>query len=752
MKMINYYVVSEKRRKQLACEKVISEQSNVKLRVIKFNHAGIPRSGKTTFLRRFKGEIENIMKARKRGKGEQPSTRVAEDGGQVMVRSTSSDGVKTTVWSVLKEKGDEANMLNQLFYQLIYSKPSTAIDSMLHTSSPDSGPWGSNSSTKPRKASASKKTTQTEGAASPANSSTPGTGGLSPDATSVDNLDEMLFIIEETLESKDWEEIKYQLDDLTWLVNTDTGGHSEFLDLQAALIQGPSFNFLYLNLENDLVKQFPVYFTDKEGKSTKKVSSTFTTKEVIFQFLASSACFNSADAAPGENYDLQSLGYSTSKAMIVGTHLDLVSAKAFRAKDKILRKMIESTDFYDKGIVVFASEDQLMLGVDNMKGNESEIKGIQKVLEKAIEENFEPISIPASWLVLSLYLRRKNFGAISLKECKEIGKRLKITPSDLQHALWFLHHCVGLLLYYPEVEALKDTVICNPQLVHDSTSNLITNASSFCKVGQKAYKEFKEQALFHLHDVQKAMESCDSKKDFLSPEKLVALLKHINILSTPFADREKFLMPSLLRNARASELTFTSTCKSDPAPLILRYDCGYIPVGLFPSVIANLLSQQLKGWKFIEVGLCKNRIQFRVGEDYDLVTLNAYPQYLEITVSRKADAETPVESLCSHIRSVVQSTLLSVTSNLNYEFNMGYKFGFRCPSHPKEKPHLCLLDHDASDEAANMSAKNMLCCLNPKDPVPIHLKPNHQVWFEVSLMECTSSGKNNLYNCHNFIS
>ena len=661
------------------------------------------------------------MKARKRGEGEQPSTGVAEDGGQVLIRSTSSAGAKSTVWSVLKEKKDEANMLNQLFYQLIYSNPSTAIDSLLHASSqatgPDSGDSNSSTATsKPKKASASKKTTQPEGAASSTSSSTP---NLSLDINS-------LSIIEETLESKDWEEIKYLLEDLTWLVNTDTGGHSEFLDLQAALIQGPSFNFLYFNLENDLDKQFPVYFTNREGQSTKEVSSTFTTEEVIFQFLASSACFNSADTA---NADLQSPGYSTSKAMIVGTHLDLVSDQAFRAKDKLLRKMIERTDFYDKGIVVFASEDQLILGVDNMKGNESEIKGIKKILEKAIEDNFEPISIPASWLVLSLYLRRKNFHAISLKECEEIGRKLQITPSDLQHALWFLHHCVGLLLYYPEVEALKDTVICNPQLVHDSTSSLITNASSFDKVGQKACKEFKEQALFRFHDVQKAMESCD-KNDLLPPEKLVALLKHINILSTPYADKEKFLMPSLLQNGETSELTVASSCESDPAPLILRYDCGYTPVGLFPSVIANLLSQQLKGWKMIEVGLCKNRIQFRVGEDYDLVTLNSYPQYLEIAISRNADAETPVESLCSEVRSVVQSTLLSVTSNMNHEFNMGYKFGFRCSGHPNEKPHLCLLDHDASDEAAIMSAKNMLCILNPKDLVPFRLKPKHKVWFK----------------------
>ena len=699
----------EKRRKKDACERVIREQSTVKIRLVKFNHIGVPRSGKTTFLRRFKGEIENIMKAGKR-KGEQPSTGVAEDGGQVLIKHTSSAGV---VWSVLKDKGDEADMLNQLFYQLIYS---TKTDHQHDTeATPTSAPASSTHSANTSTASAS---------------STHFAAKTSTEETDDDPyLEEMLSMLEEALESKDWDEIKYHLEDLTWLVNTDTGGHSEFLDLQAALIQGPSFNFLYCSLENDLNKPFPVYFTNKDGQSTQKVSSTSTTEEVFFQSLASAtcycgSCFSTDDNATAPDHKFPE--YSNSKAMFVATHFDRVTKEVFEAKDKLLRQKIKNTDFYNEKLVVFPSEDQLMINVDNMTGDQSEIDCIKKIVEKEIEKNFEPISIPASWLVLSLFLRRKHFGVISLKDCEEVGKKLKITPGDLQHALWFLHHCVGLLLYYPEVDELKDLVICNPLLIYESTSNLIKNASSFEKVGQKACKEFQEKAHISLQDVKKAMASSNSK---ITPEKLVKLLKYINILSLPYPDKEVFLMPSLLKSALTVDLAAPPSSESDPAPLMIRYDCGYVPLGLFPSLLANLLSQQLKDWEIIEEGLCKNRVQFYVGEDHDIVTLIAYPQYIEIAISRRQKFETSTGVLCAHIRSTFQSTLLSVTSSMNHEFNMGYKFGFECLNHP-QRMHLCMLAHEAADEEANNSARNMRCFENPRKPEPIQLQPKHKVWFE----------------------
>lgn len=121
-------------------------------------------------------------------------------------------------------------------------------------------------------------------------------------------------------------------------------------------------------------------------------------------------------------------------------------------------------------------------------------------------------------------------------------------------------------------------------------------------------------------------------------------------------------MPCVLQSAKAGDLHIYTHGKHDPAPLMLRYDCGYMPVGVFPVMITNLISQQLPGWRLIEGGLCKNRVQLYVGSDYDTVTLISHPQYFEFAISRSEDFEMSTESLCNQVRVIIQTTLTSVAS------------------------------------------------------------------------------------------
>ena len=227
---------------------------------------------------------------------------------------------------------------------------------------------------------------------------------------------------------------------------------------------------------------------------------------------------------------------------------------------------------------------------------------------------------------------------------------------------------------------------------------------------------------FSLKDVKKAT---SGHTDSLIPlEKLVMLLQHLNVLTPipPTGESHRtqeptYFMPCVLQSARASELKI-HTSSNDPAPLMLRYECGYVPVGVFPSMITNLVSQQLQGWKLVEKGLRKNRVQFYVGDDYDTVILISHPRFFEIIVTRRRGFEAPTALACAHVRGVIQSTLDTVTSRMNYHFNMGYNFGFECPAHPGRE-HLCVL--------AREGAKHMECLQNPEDIV--ELAPHHKLWF-----------------------
>ena len=682
-------------------------------------------------------EIRNIVEARRRGEKEQPSTGVAEAGGQVIIgnRTCSTLGaISSKEWSIIRDLLEEGGMLSQVIYQTAAqdvdgaSAPRDPIGdkgSALHDPSVDEG-----SSSQPQSKPKSSKLKMLKSSFFKTLTS------ITKGSTKISDADfeEVFRVINDGMEADDWDEVKYILEDLTLLISTDTGGQAEFLDLHASLVQGPSFNLLFSRLVDKLDSQFDMYYTNEDGVSTEKENSTMTVEEVLFQALSSIACFSGTfcdddDTPSGEasNMQLKTPRHSKSKVMFVGTHADQVSREEFQEKDKLLQEKIERTEFFDKDIIEFASEDQLMLSVDNMNGSEDEMDGIRCVLERVIEKCFEKVTIPASWLLFSLYMRSKKVRTMSLKECEKLAKKAGISRSELQEALWFLHHRVGVLLYYPEVEALKGTVICDIQVVFDSASNLIRNTFTFDKVGKSLSKKFREKAQFSLRDVVKAT---SGHTDALIPlDSLVKLLEYLGILTaippTPSADVDgepTYFMPCVLKSARASELSVPSCSDSDPAPLILRYDCGYVPVGVFPSMITNLVSQQREGWKMIEEGLYKNRVQFHVGGDYDTVTLISHPRYFEIAVSRNASFHTPTESLCAHVRSTIESTLNTVTLHMNYHFSMGYKLGFECPTHPGRE-HFCVL--------ADTSAWNMECLQNPRKRQPVLLAdhPKLNVWF-----------------------
>lgn len=260
---------------------------------------------------------------------------------------------------------------------------------------------------------------------------------------------------------------------------------------------------------------------------------------------------------------------------------------------------------------------------------------------------------------------------------------------------------------------------------------LIKNTFVFGRVGQEVIDKFQEKAQFTLENLRQATPGCT---DALIPlEKMVILLGHHKILAVlppKCAARASvscdvtYFMPCILKSATASEMKVP--CCLDAAPLMLRYECGYVPLGMFCSMVTSLVSSQhLKGWELIEDGPRRNMMQFYVGDEFNTVTLMGHPTYLEVIISSRGPLpQSPTSSVCAHVRGVVASTLKMETSVLKYHPTTSFKFGFECPSHPG-RDHLCVL---AKEEASSV----ILCLKNPKKKTPLALTdPRHKVWFEV---------------------
>ena len=405
----------------------------LKIKLARLIHAGLPRSGKSSTIKRLMGEIYNLFKEGKVS----ISTGAAEYAGQIVIMpndtrdiscdmaTISSGDSGSSEWSKLKGFIKEDKMLSELLHQLTQRDSSQARDNDLNRKD-------------------IKREDIVEMMSPPLNT------GTSKDLEQTH--DKMFSSPDTDLEN----DIKILLNDLLiLLINTDTGGQPEFLDMLSALIMGPSLYLLYHRLIDQLDEPFKISYTYPNGESTDENESTITTEETLFQVLSSIACCsNPCDIKdPIESSEESDKNMSKkypicSRALFVGTHLDLIKSEELPGKQTSLKERVENMSFYKDGTLLFPNKKEPILAVDNYKGTDDDRKNTRKILEEVIESNFKRISIPAAWLILSLYMRKdiNSRRIMSLNDCEKQALKLGIDPKELKDALWFLHHCMGLVL------------------------------------------------------------------------------------------------------------------------------------------------------------------------------------------------------------------------------------------------------------------------------------------------------------------
>ncbi len=250
---------------------------------------------------------------------------------------------------------------------------------------------------------------------------------------------------------------------------------------------------------------------------------------------------------------------------------------------------------------------------------------------------------------------------------------------------------------------------------------------------------FKNKAQFTMADLREATK--EDVNDSISMEMLITLFEPHSILAPlPITkDRKEitYFMPSILRSATKDELEKVPI-SSDVAPLMYRYKCGYLPLGVFSSLIIGLVSNTELNWTFKEDNSpCRNKIEFLVGKDEDTVTIISYATYIKVVLYRESNPTTPTSVVCAHIRNTITSMLTEVNCNLTYN-NARLQYGFECTGHPPEKKsfldsllkrsskaplHLCTLKDENSPK--------MNCVKDPNNTIIPLIDSRQTIWFKV---------------------
>ena len=711
------------------------------MRYLKFLYLGPPRSGKSSTRRRLLQEIVNL-----RSIGEPSiSTGVAETNDVVIKKLTSElTAISGSEWWSMKrpKHGRELDMygegnlnyLAQFFCRLISksnSKTGPATISTLTSQGSES------ESDQPGLAEEQDNTILSD--------------PHSPEEAAEKEVNQAFEKLTSVLQSDSPEDLRQILEELTLINNVDIGGQPAFLELCTAFTSGPALYFIFFRLDQELRKSYRIKFVDADKKEVV-LESSYCIETVIHQLLSSIACFGSQSSTESAALTSEAL----SCALLFGTHKDRVNRDHIAKVDLFLRRQLCRTKIGREALLLRTSEDKFFFSVDNMTGDESEMSPIRKDIEKIIHQFFPSVPIPASWLMFRIMLHYMQKPVVSITQCELIAKQLSMT-TPVQEAIWFFHNNVGSLMHYPDIPSLKDVVICDLQIVFDSTSELIIDTF---KIGNRAIPpsavdDFHDKGQFSLSHIKDRTEH--RRNNQLSLEQLVDLLKHHNILAEIKHDQDnsgepghhqesanetnksqpRFIMPAVLKSASEDDLIITAPTSTNSdqkaTPLIILFKDGFVPFGLFCASTANLIARQdslSPSWRLHGKLVMKNKVTFIIGKVF-IATLISRPQFIEIRVEKNQQIRTKheLQNICSSVREIVVETLETVISK------MKYKRYSKMESSSKQLFDLaftCDLDDSHSDHfmvvASSMNNKIYYGkCL--KDCLRLCLVKEHLLWF-----------------------
>ena len=530
----------------------------------------------------------------------------------------------------------------------------------------------------------------------------------------------------------------------------DIGGQPAFLEMLPFLTVGPAMYLVFMKIIEGLKTPYPVRFMREGNKtSTEHKECMYTSEEVIFTALSSIACFGNSDEDV-EQYvsDKTASKRTISLALLMGTFADALkdSEKDSKLKREEVNKMeqqlkqqLTETDFYKDDLIAFSdsTKRQVLFRIDNKSGGKAEVKWYRKLLETFMERRFKKFSIPTPWLMFSICIKilalHEQKQVVSFDDCVEIGKKLNMSKQMVTVALQFLHKYIGLVMFFPGNKHLKNIVICDPQAVFSSISEIIFNVYDPQKrtISDVKYTEFVEKGQFSLEDINL---DTSQGKNLLPIDTLVNLLVHLNI-AVPIPSSSMYFLPAVLQTAPADTLALNlATALENPEPLCITFRTGYLRLGFVCALVANLISEgnfELLGTEQEEM-IYRNKVIFRFRGIYDIQVIS-WPKYCEFRVSHCSEIAEEFHSseACPLIRNTIVKAIDHVIALMRqsslFKLSKDYQLAFRCPKHSV-----------TSVEGLGHEPMAVIDGENPNDPQKIKclkckrvsfLTPSMSVWF-----------------------
>jgi hypothetical protein len=743
-----------------AYEQALQNGISLTLRYLKFLFLGPPRSGKTSARRRLVREIINLSSLGQPSK----STGVAEINDVIIKKLVcESTAIVNSMWQTLRrsqsheggsggaQQQEDFTYLAQWFYRLISlttsddgtaTKQDTTVVAALTNASSASDPSSDTGTLKRRNQSTVRIKPQKRTR----------TLNDSEDLEIQAALEKLTTI----LQSGSPVELQQLLEELTMINMVDVGGQPALMEMLPSLTIGPALYFLFFRLDQELGKSYQVRFhaTDKEMETT--LESSYCIEDMLYQSLSSIACFGCHSQT----------GDMSSGVLLFATYKDKVDGNRISQVASTLEEKLLKTKLYKEGLLLKTSKGELFFSLDNMNGDESEMSEVRFDVEEIVKKHFSATPIPAAWLMFRIVLHLLHKPVLSLAQCQAIARKLSM-PTSVEEALWFFHHNIGNLMYYSDIPSMQDTVICDPQVIFDSVSELIVDRFRHGNRSLSSHEvdDFHRKGQFSRSQIDDKTEQ--QRSGHLKLTQLVDVLIDLNIIAEIKEDEDelkaqsadksqpsaanksqppvgnqshaepKFIMPAVLKYASNDELKMSAITNSNnqSVPIVIYFESGFVPFGVFCATTAFLIAHQdalSPKWRLCDNQVMRNKVTFSIDKAFFAIIVSR-DQYLEIQVSRHPHARKgkSLSFICSTVRQTVINSLQAVISRMKFKPYVKMDTSFFSSEQLFELAFACCLEDSHSNHlmkvVENSPSERYAECL--EEGVAIDLKDEHMVWF-----------------------
>ena len=517
-------------------------------------------------------------------------------------------------------------------------------------------------------------------------------------------------VLEQALIMMRQAEASKNIDSVSFVYFTDTGGQPEFQELLSLLMADCNTVLIVFNLEHDLHSNPPLEYLPTLHEPQVRYQSEHTVGEMLWQSLVSVPVGRDEEKEEEEE-GINKGSENPASVLFIGTHKDTVSPQRIEEMNRNLIELIRDTPQYQAHVVKQHSAGNIIFAVDNFSSlqNDEDFVAIRRATQSLIYGNscFK-VKARTSWLFMGIVFQKLSDSQpiISLDQCKEIARQCGISIHDVDMALKFLHRKIGAIRFY-NTENLHKVVFLKPQLIINLLSQFMRRAFK---------KPPTHRAIFHIRDVGEVVKECKFVQ-----ENFMLNLTHDLLLSAPHphttVQHPRYYLTCMLPTKKASKE------ENDPTALLFTLKGYVLPTGIGRATITSILQKRMQSdapWKINYHKLFRNSLEFTAGPSNTMFKVKCTKRCLSISVLSAAEPST---GSCLKVRKCIEAIISEVLQLYRYGNSSAPITGFLCTS-----------SHDAFGTAphfATLTPEGALRCSATRIVVELPRKLQH--WFMVSM-------------------